>query len=301
MQSNTKKRVGILRGGKGENYNSSLRKGGEVIAYILENLGDKYKTIDILIDKDGVWHLGGVPVVPADLVHKVDIIWNVTGPEFSAMLQSLSIPSVGQSFFSGSMENSRDMLREHMQSFGVKMSRSIVLPQYQKDFDGPRERYAIKKAKEVHEKFGSPWIIKSFTPDSSMGIHLAKTFNELVASIEDGVEHEKSILVEEFIAGKPSAVHSIANFRGENIYILPPDNLTAEEKEKLAGLVKDLHHHLGAEHYLKSDFVLHPKRGFFISNIDFSPDLRKDSHLEQSLHSVGTKLDNLVEHILDNV
>jgi len=298
MQSNTKKRVGILRGGKGENYNSSLRKGGEVIAYILENLGDKYKTIDILIDKDGVWHLGGVPVVPADLVHKVDIIWNVTGPEFSAMLQSLSIPSVGQSFFSGSMENSRDMLREHMQSFGVKMSRSIVLPQYQKDFDGPRERYAIKKAKEVHEKFGSPWIIKSFTPDSSMGIHLAKTFNELVASIEDGVEHEKSILVEEFIAGKPSAVHSIANFRGKDIYILPPDNLTAEEKEKLAGLVKDLHHHLGAEHYLKSDFILHPKRGFFISNIDFSPDLRTGSHLDQSLHSVGAKIQSVIEHIL---
>ena len=51
-----------------------------------------------------------------------------------------------------------------MKSVGVQMPRSMVLPVYQKDFDGPRERYAIKKAKEVHEKFGAPWMVKSLLP-----------------------------------------------------------------------------------------------------------------------------------------
>ncbi len=315
------KRVGILRGGAGEHYEFSLQKGGDLISHIFENLSHKYKTFDILIDKQGIWHINGVPINPADLVHRVDVVWNVAGPEFSIILQNFSIPFIGQSFFSGSMENSKDILREHMKKIGLKMPRTLLIPAYFEDIDarptergqsfgrGPRERYAIKKAKEIHEKFGSPWIIKSFTEDSGMvspvglwprGIHLAKTFNELVAAIEDGVNHGKSIFVEEFIAGKPTALHSIANFRGENIYILPPENLTAEEKEKLTGLVKDLHHHLDARHYLKSDFILHPKRGVFLTEINFSPDLRKNSHLDKSLGSVGAKLDNMVEHILES-
>ena len=47
-----------------------------------------------------------------------------------------------------SLENSKEMLKEHMERIGVDMPKHIVLPVYQQDFDGPRERYAIKKAKE---------------------------------------------------------------------------------------------------------------------------------------------------------
>ena len=52
MQSSTKKRIGILRGGTGKYYASSLKKGGEIIFHISENLADKYKVFDILVDKD---------------------------------------------------------------------------------------------------------------------------------------------------------------------------------------------------------------------------------------------------------
>ena len=51
------KRVGILRGGAGKNYLSSLKKGGEIILHISENLSDKYKPVDILVDKDYIWHI----------------------------------------------------------------------------------------------------------------------------------------------------------------------------------------------------------------------------------------------------
>jgi D-alanine-D-alanine ligase len=191
------------------------------------------------------------------------------------------------------------------------MPKSIILPLYQKDFDGPRERYAIKKAKEVFEKFPSPWIVKSFTPDSNMGIHLTKTFNELAGAIEDGVKHEKSILIEEFIAGKVASVHSVRGFRGHlpaqagDIYTFPLGNsfgiFSADEKEKLTALAKDLHKHIGAKHYLKSDFVLSPRGKVYLLGIESTPDLKKDSHFSQVCESVGTKMHNVVEHILKSV
>ncbi len=293
-----------MRGGNGKHYDSSLRKGGDIIKHINENLADKYKVIDILVDRDGVWHVGGLPIVPADLIHKVDIVWNVADHETSNIFKSFSMPLVGGTSYSHVLESSRELLREHMKGIDVPMPRHIVLPLYQEDFDGPRERYSIKKAKEVHEKFGAPWIIKSFTPDTSMGIHLAKTFNELVGAIEDGVKHEKSILVEEFIEGKVASLHSVRDFRNEDLYTFPLGNaygiFSNEEKERLGNLARDIHSHLNAEHYLKSDFVMNPRGKVYLLGVSLTPDLKPGSHFSEVCDLVGTKMHQVVEHLLGN-
>lgn len=305
MPVKAKKRVGVIRGGKGDHYASSLKKGGDIISFILENLSDKYKPVDILIDREDVWHLGGVPIAPSNLVHKVDVVWNTAHPSVLSILQSFSIPTIGASPFSHALENNIEKLKEHIKGMDVRMPKRVVLPVYQKDFDGPRERYAIKKAKEVFEKFASPWIVKSFTPDTNMAIHLAKTFNELVASIEDGVKHGKSILVEEFIVGKVASVHSVPDFRKENIYIFPPvnifGNISAEEKEKLVTLARDLHKHIDAKHYLKSNFILNKRGKVYLLDFESNPNLKPFSHFSQACESVGAKMHHVVEHILGRV
>ncbi|MBY0376689.1 hypothetical protein K2P96_01820 [Patescibacteria group bacterium] len=141
------KRVGILRGGASENYENSIRRGGEVLSYFATNLSEKYKPVDILIDRDGVWHMGGLPIMPSDLIHKVDVVWNVGDTEHGSMLNSLSIPNLSKGSFSQTLENSREILRQHMKEVGVPMPRSIILSAYQEDIDGPREKYAIKRLK----------------------------------------------------------------------------------------------------------------------------------------------------------
>lgn len=303
MQARIKKRVGVIRGGEGRHYASSLQKGGEIISLIFENLSDKYKVADILVDKEGAWHLNGMPIKPADLIRKVDVVWNTAHPNLSVILDNFFIPYVGSESFSSALENNGSMLREHMEKIGIQMPRSIVLPLYQKDFDGPRERYAIKKAKEVFEKFGAPWVVKSFSPDSNMGVHLAKTFGELSEAIEDGVKHNQSILVEEFIMGKIASIHSVPKFRRQAIYTFPLGNsfgyFSTEEKEKLFSLAKILHKHLGAKHYLKSDFVLSPRGKIYLLGVNSIPNLKQGSHLSEVVESVGSKMHHLIDHILE--
>lgn len=310
------KRVGVLRGGKGKNYQSSLRRGGDLIICIMENLADKYKPIDILIDPEGSWHALGLPIEPAQLMHKVDVVWNVSDPEYSAVLGQFSIPVISAPHFSSILTESRDMLRAHMMERGIKMPHSIVLPLYQEDFDGPRERYAIKKAKEVHAKFPAPWIVRTYPgagtrpvsgregsqreDANGMGIHVTKTFGELAQAIEDGVNHNHSIIVEEFITGKPGASHSISRFRGDDIYVVPPHGFNSEEKEKIMRTTRDLHEHIGAPNYLKTDFTLHPRLGLYVTSIDFAPDIRPNSHLHESLERIGAKMHHVVEHILEH-
>jgi D-alanine-D-alanine ligase len=300
------KRVGVLRGGAGKHYASSLQKGGEVISCIFENLGDKYKTFDILVDKDYVWHLNGLPINPGDLSSKVDIVWNTSHPSFSNILESLSIPHVGTGYFSFALQGSKDLLRDHVKEIGVLVPKSYIIKK-------ALGRSPMGEAKEVFEKFAGPWIVKSFTPDSNMaspvdvlrprGIHLAKTFPELVDAIEDGVNHEKSILVEEFILGKVASVHSVPDFRGQDIYTFPLGNsygiFSAPEKERLADVAKKLHKHIGAKHYLKSDFVLSPRGKIYLLQIDGTPDLNPSSHFGEVCASVGAKMSHVIEHILE--
>lgn len=276
MQEKNKIKVGILRGGTGDHHIISVRRGGDLISHIFENLSDKYKTVDIFIDKNGNWHANGLPIVPADLVRKVDIIWNISEhPNSSVILDNFSIPNVGRGHFLKVLENNNNMLRKYMKEIRVQVPRSIISP---------------KNAREVFEKFSAPWVVKI-----NNEIELVKTFNELAEIIKD----KNTVIVEEFIAGKPSTVHSISGFRGEDIYVLPPQNFSTDEKEKIVAFAKGLHKHLATEHYLKSDFVLHPKRGFFLTNVESIPDLRKESHFEQSCQYVGAEMHHILEHILE--
>ena len=281
------KRVGVLRGGVGKNYASSLQRGGEIILHISENLSDKYKPVDILIDKKGIWHLGGLPIVPGKLFDKVDAVWNTSHPSFSNVLESFSIPNIGVPPFYKFFEENREILQKHLKKIGLHMPRYLASP---------------KNAREVFEKFSAPWVVKFFSEDSNAEIYLIKTFPELAETISRGTKQAKNILVEEFIAGKIASVHSVPMFRGQDIYIFPLGNsfgnFSPEEKEKLSFLAKDLHKHLGAGQYLKSDFILNKKGKVYLLQIELNPDLKPDSHFSQVCESVGAKTHHVVEHIL---
>ena len=290
MQEEHKKdkiRIGILRGGVDDHYHSSLKKGGEFISYIFENLSDEYKSFDILVDKEGAWHINGVPTEPSKLLYKVDAVWNLSQPNFSNILESFSIPYIGFAAFSPDFWTDREILRKHMKEIGVPMPKQIVSP---------------KTAREVFEKFGSPWIVKNYNE-----IRVVKTFNELAELIngKDGV------IVEEFIAGKVASVHSVPDFRGDlpaqagDVYTFPLGNtfgnFSTDEKEKLTNLAKDIHTHLGVEHYLKSDFVLTPREKIYLLQVELTPDLKPDSHFSQSAELAGAKMHDVIEHILERV
>ena len=191
----SKKKIGILRGGNKEHYEKSLQKGGELILHIHENLKDKLKTVDILVDGNGIWHADGLPIRPVELVNKVDVVWNTTHPNFSSILKEIGIPNIGIDTFPFVLSMNRSILHESMKEIGVKMPRHLVFSAYQEDIDGNRDKFIFKKSKEVHQKFSPPWIVKSLTNDPYIGVHVAKTFPELLEAIGDIVNQEKSILL----------------------------------------------------------------------------------------------------------
>jgi D-alanine-D-alanine ligase-like ATP-grasp enzyme len=299
-ENKNKRRIGILRGGAGKHYEDSLAKGGEVIFFILENLADRYKVIDIFVDKEGVWYADGLLMNPLDLPNKVDVVWNISHPNFSSFIKNLSVPTIKTSSFSKVISASRGMLQQQMKKIHIDMPRHIMFPAYQKDFDGPRDEYALKKSKEVFEKFSSPWIIRSLATDANVGVHVANTFSELMDAIEDISKYQESILVEELISGKNVFMHTISGFRGEDVYVFPAGNFSKGEKEKLDEAAKKIHQRLDVSSYLKSNFVLNLRKRIYLTSVEFFPDLKSNSHLNQRCESVGAKMHHMVKHIIES-
>ena len=76
-------KVGVIRGGISSEYEVSLKTGSNVLSHLRsDKLNHKYKAIDILIDKEGTWHISGKPVSISDVFHSVDVIFNALHGDF---------------------------------------------------------------------------------------------------------------------------------------------------------------------------------------------------------------------------
>ncbi len=303
MQEKTidKIRLGILRGGQGDHYESSLERGGHILSHIFENLSHKIKLTDILIDTDGVWHQNGLPIRPIDLIHNIDAVWNLGHSNISNVLNSLAIPNISENPFHSLLKDNRVMMKEHFKESVLNIPKHIILPVYQKDIDGPKENYATKKAKQVFEKFSSPWIVRAFSRDKNVGVHVANNFEELVNAIEDVSSHGESILVEELISGQSASVHGVAGFRGEDLYTFPILGFSKEDKEEILNLSKKIYkEYFHDARYTRLDFIVHKTKGVYLVNVDFSPDFKENSNFLKACESVGAKASHVIEHLIEN-
>jgi len=318
MDPDTHTRVGVVRGGRGSEYHVSLQTGGNV----LKHLPSKYRGYDILITKDGTWHLEGVPVSIADVANRVDIIFNALHGEYGEDgkvqrdLNALALPFTGSGVFASSVAMNKLLAKDHLRGGPFKIPFSMVVR---------RKRDMRELAMELFRSFPQPCVIKPISGGSSVGVSLARSFDELVAALENGLAADKTILVEEYIRGKEATAGVIDAYRGEEHYVLPvveirlpgkrgffdheakysgetdevcPGNFTKEEKRALEEAARYVHKTLGLKHYSRSDFIISP-RGIYFLEANTLPGLTDVSLFPKALQAVGASLPEFIDHVLD--
>ncbi|MBK5215728.1 MAG: ATP-grasp domain-containing protein [Candidatus Pacebacteria bacterium] len=334
-------KVGVIRGGISGEHDISLASGAQVLSHLRsDKMNEKYIAIDIFIDKDGVWHINGIPVTLAKVAPKVDVIINALHGDFGEdgkvqqLLEQWGIPYTGSGPLASALGYNKHLSKLEFEKLGIKTPKHILFPAYQADFDarptesfgqGPRNKYAAQKAREVWGKFSPPWIVKPLTGGSSMGINICKTYQSLVDVLEKGTHERASFIVEEFIKGKEATVGVINNFRNKKVYTLPPieiripktstffdneakysgkskeicpGNFKEEEKQELERLAGLIHKGFDLSHYSRSDFIVHPKRGIYALEVNTLPGLTRESLMPKALDAVGSNMPEFIEHII---
>lgn len=319
-------RVGILRGGNSNEYEVSLKSGEMLLTHLPR---DRYEPVDILVDRDGVWHMRGLPIEKDKISRHVDVIWNALhggageDGKIAQELEALGIPYTGSGPFAGALGMHKRFSKEVAEKAGLNIANDILIPNFNSQDELSFEDYMSEAAKYIFKTLPPPWIIKPVSGGSSIGIKLARTYDELLETLLGQLETEGDILVEEYIHGKEATVTTLEGFRGEDIYsFLPieirkpsgdifdydtkyngqaleisPGKFSSTEQKLLQDYARAMHKALGARHYTRSDFIV-SKNGIYFIEINTLPGLTSESLVPKSLEPVGSNFKEFIDHVL---
>ena len=307
-------RVGVLRGGPSSEYEISLKTGGNVLKVLRQKFGDKYQTHDILIDKEGNWHIDGMKTVPEKLSSQIDVAFNALHGSYGEdgkvqkILDMHGIKYTGSDSLSSAVGMNKVLSRKVFENHGLK------IPIGKEVSSKEITSNVIEVARELFRSFPMPAVVKPASAGSSVGVSVAHTQKELIDALNKAFQHGPTVLIEEFIKGKEVTVGVIEGFRDQGLYVLPvvevltksegvvPARLAFKIKEELSDLARKAHQALGLRHYSRSDFIIHPKRGIFILETNTLPKLDEQSVFLKALDSVGSSpyflVDNLIQAAL---
>jgi D-alanine-D-alanine ligase len=314
-----KVRVGVLRGGPSPEYDISLKTGASVLKYLNE---DKYMPHDLFIARDGTWHSRGIPVSPERALGQVDVVFNALhgkygeDGEVQKLLDAHSIPYTGSGVIASSVAMNKALAKEALWQHGIKMPRHAVIDV---SYDLEDKMY------EYFRTSPQPTVIKPLDGGSSVGVIVARSYEELVEGIKKAFELSKEILLEEYVHGREATCGVIEDFRSEDYYAMPPVEIippnghgffdydakysgeTEEicpggfaysDKETLRELAITIHKILGLRHYSRSDFIVTPK-GIYFLEVNTLPGLTEESLVPRALNAVGCSFGECVDHLLD--
>lgn len=312
--------VGVLRGGTSSEYDLSLKTGAAVLDALEKT---NHNTRDIFIDKAGVWHSRGVPIEPARAVHQVDVVLNGLhggiGEDGTVqrILSRAGVPFTGSSALPAALSLNKIQAREHFRRAGLRIPRGAA-------FSYASGLSANQMAHAVFDMFGPPYIVKPAREGASFGIAVAPTVIELPVVLAITLDAHDGVVVEEFVRGEEATVGIIENFRGEDLYALPPahvefpdthahihfdhhhagslrynapSHFSFSEKQALADTARAAHRALGLSHFSRSDFILAP-RGPYLLEVNAIPGLYAEAALPHMLESVGSSVPEFLTHSL---
>ncbi|MDO8183438.1 MAG: ATP-grasp domain-containing protein [bacterium] len=291
----SKLRVGVLRGGESSEYEVSLKTGASVLKHLAR---DKFEPQDIFIDREGRWHLAGLPAWPEDVAEEVDVFFNALHGEYGEdgqiqrLLNNLSKPFTGPEEIPAMAAMNKVTTKNLLSRAGIKTPSGMVIIARANNRES---------AKQVFNKLSPPWVVKPIDRGSSIGLSLAKSFDDLLAAIERAANFTEQILIEQYIAGKEGTVGVIDNFRGQPYYSLLPsghERLTGEEKALLGELAILAHETLGLRHYSEAGFITTP-RGPYLLEVDALPSLTADSTFSPALAAIGANYHDFLTHIIE--
>lgn len=320
MFMSSKIRVGVLRGGPSSEYDMSLKTGG----YVLKNLPEKYQGHDVYVDKFGIWHLGGVPKSPDKILGQVDVVWNALHGGFGEngsiqhILELYAVPHTGSSTFGSVKALNKSFSKELFKKAEI---RTPIHTTVRKD------ELSKSKIFEIFSNIPNPSIVKPVSGGSSVGVTVVHSVHELAEAVNKALNFGDGVLVEEYIPGREATVNVIEGYRDTDLYVTVPIeikhasplrhygfehkrdggvnfdtlSLTPAEKAEISRIASLAHTLTSAGQYSRSDFIVHPKRGVFLLEVNAEPALHEHSPFIHGLHTVGAEPRHFLDHVLTQV
>lgn len=221
-----KLQVGILYGGRSVEHAVSINSARNIAQYIDRNKFDPYL---FGIDQNGKWF--ATQEVSKDFSEgaHVDLYLNPEQPTFEfagtrtpmdvvfpllhgtdgedgsvqGLLQTMNIPCVGSGVLGSALSMNKIIAKQLMQAAGLPVGKFLYFNRL--------ERQAIQ-FKTIEAALGLPFMVKSASLGSSVGVSKVKAENDFSKAVEDSFQYDDEILFEEFIQGREVECAVLGNY-----------------------------------------------------------------------------------------
>ena len=320
MELMAKIKVAVLRGGPSSEYEVSLKTGEAVLKHLDQN---KFEPLDVLINKNGVWHLHGLEAEPQKIFRSVDVIFNAMHGEYGEdgkiqqILETHKVPFTGSGALASATAMHKRLSKRIFELAGINTPRALSITE--KD-DIPA------MAAEAVRKMSLPLVIKPSSKGSSVGVSVARTIFDVILGIESAFKEDSEVLAESYIPGREATCAVLENLRGEKHYAFPvveivpparksffdyeskyggraqelcPGRFDSADAEKMKRAAVAAHESLGCRHYSRSDFRITPNGKIYILELNTLPGLTSESLFPKAAASVGLEFDQLLSHLVN--
>jgi D-alanine-D-alanine ligase len=315
----SKLRVGVVRGGPSSEYEVSLKSGSAVLNNLPENL---YEIKDVYIDREGVWHLFGMPKDPSDVMNHLDVAFLALHGEYGEdgniqrLFDRFGVPYTGSGAYSSALAMHKAETKRILKDLDVKFARHELL-EVTTDIKS--------RLVDIIQRFAFPLIVKPVRGGSSVGLTLVQDRDGLADAVRIAFEVSPTVMIEEYIVGREATCGVVEHFRDEDVYAFMPVEIIPSHSEglfdykakysgeseeicparfdrdinqRLQQLAKEVHTTMDLKHYSRSDFLV-TLDGIYFLEVNTLPGLTEESLLPKSVKAVGSSLKEFLEHIIE--
>ncbi|MFF4874856.1 MULTISPECIES: D-alanine--D-alanine ligase family protein [unclassified Micromonospora] len=189
-------RLAVLYGGQSGEHEVSRRSAASILAGLDR---DRYQVTEVLIDRDGGWHVDGRPTpLPQALrvLRAQDVVFPALhGPygedgTVASLLGWLGVPYVGNGVFASAAGMDKGVTKRLLNAEGLRVSPGVTL------------RPGEELSPADRRRLGLPVFVKPARAGSSLGVVRVTDWAELPAALEQAREVDPKVLVEQGARGR---------------------------------------------------------------------------------------------------
>lgn len=318
-----KLRVAVLRGGPSEEYDVSMKTGEGVLGALDR---ERFEPVDVVITKGGEWLVSGRVSKPESVLHLTDVAFLALHGAYGEdgqvqrMLDRLGVRYTGSRAYPSAIAMNKMMTKDLLRDHNIFMPQHMIV--------GQENKGALQgMVGAIGELFGPKYIVKPIASGSSVGVEKVESLLMLHEALEKALGQYDSVLVEECIDGKEATCGVINNFRGKDVYVLPPIEIVPpssskifdytvkydgsteeicpgrfrrEEKDEIERVARLVHEVLGLSQYSRSDFMISPHGEAYFLEVNTLPGMTAESLMPKGLDAVGSSYKEFVEHLIED-
>jgi D-alanine-D-alanine ligase len=218
--------IAVLMGGRTDEHEVSVESGINVARSLDRG---KYDVREILIGKDGVWHVKDGDLLkrsdPLKALEGVDLVFlAMHGPygedgTMQGFLEILGIPYTGSGVLGSAICMDKVVSKELLRANGIRVPPYVHFDL--REWDRGRRRIVGK----VERILGFPSVVKPAALGSSVGVKIVEDMASFEEAVNECLARFRRVIVERYIAGTEVTCGVIGRPKGEDPIPLPPTEI----------------------------------------------------------------------------